>query len=165
MRKNQLFPTCLLFFLVCPLLEGNFHRDNPNRTWTFCPLMRGVCYFCPLFRGFFIRDLYEFVRSSNFWPLFGGVRYSRCPLIRGATVFFLKEEVKAPWNLVEFCGEQLVLTITNICTFVRSVDSMCLHFCSVFADWTNWKIPMKVWCLKCFISMDSSDEQIIFDGL
>ena len=30
--KNQLFPTCVLFSLVCPLLEGNFHRDNENRT-------------------------------------------------------------------------------------------------------------------------------------
>ena len=31
-KINQLFPTCVLFFLACPLLGGNFHRDNPNRT-------------------------------------------------------------------------------------------------------------------------------------
>ena len=55
--------SCLLlnfwFILDCPLLGGNFHRDNPNRTSTFCLLMRCVCYFYPLFRGFFMRDLYE----------------------------------------------------------------------------------------------------------
>ena len=30
--KNQLFPTCVLFFLACLLLGGNFHWDNPNST-------------------------------------------------------------------------------------------------------------------------------------
>ena len=48
--------TCLLyvlFFLPCPLLGGNFHRDNPNRLWTFRPLMRGVRYFW-FFRYFVI---------------------------------------------------------------------------------------------------------------
>ena len=54
-KKNQLFPTCVLLFLACPPLGGNFYRDNPNRTWTFCPLMRGVRYFCPLFRSFFYK--------------------------------------------------------------------------------------------------------------
>ena len=29
--KKTLFPTCVLFFLACLLLGGNFHRDNPNR--------------------------------------------------------------------------------------------------------------------------------------
>ena len=58
LKKNQLFPPYVLFFLACPPLGGNFHKDNPNKT--FCPLMRGVRYFCPLFRGFFIRDLYYF---------------------------------------------------------------------------------------------------------
>ena len=43
-EKNHLFPTCVLFFLACPLLGGNFHRDNPSRTWNFCPLMRGARY-------------------------------------------------------------------------------------------------------------------------
>ena len=31
-KKNQFIPTCVLFFLACPLLGGNFHGDNPNRT-------------------------------------------------------------------------------------------------------------------------------------
>ena len=57
-KKSQWFPTCVLFFLACPLLGVNFDRDNTNRAWTFCPLMRGVRHFCPLFTGFFIRDLY-----------------------------------------------------------------------------------------------------------
>ena len=48
-KKNKLFPTCVLFFLACPLLEGNF----PNRTGTFCPLMRGVRYFCQLLEVFY----------------------------------------------------------------------------------------------------------------
>ena len=29
--KNQLFPTWVLFFLACLLLQCNFHRDNPNK--------------------------------------------------------------------------------------------------------------------------------------
>ena len=29
-NKNQLFPTCALFFLACPLLRGNFDMDNPG---------------------------------------------------------------------------------------------------------------------------------------
>ena len=57
-KKKTLFPTCVLFFLACLLLGGNFHRDNPNRIWTFCPLMRGVRYFCSPFRGFLIWDLH-----------------------------------------------------------------------------------------------------------
>ena len=73
--------TCVLFFQVCPLLGGNFYKDNPNRTWTFCPLMRGVGYFCPLFRGLFIGI--SLVRSSNVCQLFGSAGHSRCPLIRG----------------------------------------------------------------------------------
>ena len=52
LKKNQPFPSSVLFFLACSLLRDNFHRDNPNRTWTFCPLMRGAGYFCPLFRSF-----------------------------------------------------------------------------------------------------------------
>ena len=95
-KKKKLFPTCVLFFVACPLLGGNFHRDNPNRTWTFCPLTRGIRYFYPLFRGFFIRDFTNFVRSSNFCPLFRGVRYSGFPLIRGFAVFCL-------WTLSLFC--------------------------------------------------------------
>ena len=30
-KKNQLFRTCVLFFLTRPLLGGNFQRDIPNR--------------------------------------------------------------------------------------------------------------------------------------
>ena len=43
-KKKQFFPTCVLFFLASPLLEDHSHRDNPNKTWTFCSLMRGVRY-------------------------------------------------------------------------------------------------------------------------
>ena len=69
-KNNQLFPTCVLFLLACPPLVGNFQRDNPNRTWTFCPLIRSVRYFCPLFSGFFngfvliLSGLLTFVRSA-----------------------------------------------------------------------------------------------------
>ena len=38
LKKNKLFPTCVLFFLTFSLLGDDFHRNNPNRTWTFCPL-------------------------------------------------------------------------------------------------------------------------------
>ena len=71
--KKKLFPACVLFFLACPPLGSNFHRNNPNRTSIFCPLMRGVRYCCPLFRGLFKGFVLIFsVRSSNFCPLFGG---------------------------------------------------------------------------------------------
>ena len=32
LKKNQLFPTCVLFFLDCLLLGSNFHWDNTNST-------------------------------------------------------------------------------------------------------------------------------------
>ena len=41
-----MFPT---FFLAGPL-------DNLNKTLTFFPLMGGVRYFCPLFRGFLLEE-------------------------------------------------------------------------------------------------------------
>ena len=63
-------------FLVCPLLGDNFHRDNPKRAWTFFPLMGGVRYCCPLFRGFFYKGLVlilsgRLILSVVWWcPLF-----------------------------------------------------------------------------------------------
>ena len=57
-KKSYLIPICVLFFLACPLLEGSLHKDNPNRASTFRPLMSDVCYFCSLFRVFFMRDWY-----------------------------------------------------------------------------------------------------------
>ena len=62
-KKNLLFLTCVLLSLACPLLGGNFHRDNLNRTWTFCPLMRGVRYFRVFCKGFVLIfcDLLTFV--------------------------------------------------------------------------------------------------------
>ena len=76
-EKKSVISYLCFFFLACPLLWGNFYRDNRNGTWAFCLLMRGVRYFCPLFRGFFIRDLYIFFPVfevfSVIWrlPLFG----------------------------------------------------------------------------------------------
>ena len=58
LKKISYFQLVFCFFLACPLLGRNFHRNNPNRNSTFCPLTRGVRYCCPLFRGFFIRGLY-----------------------------------------------------------------------------------------------------------
>ena len=83
MKKNQLFQTYVLFFLACPLLGGNFLGVNPNRAWTFCPLMRGVRYL----EGFLQGICTIFFRSSNFCPLFGGIRCSECSLIKSSTVF------------------------------------------------------------------------------
>ena len=31
-KKNQFFPTGVLFILAYPLLGGNFYRNKPNRT-------------------------------------------------------------------------------------------------------------------------------------
>ena len=41
----------------------------------------------------------NFVRFSNFCPLFGGVRYSGCPLIRGFTVFWEQVTLRNHLNL------------------------------------------------------------------
>ena len=87
-KKRSYLLLVFCFFLFCPPLGGNFCRDNLNRSWTFCPLIRGFRYFYPLFRGFLQGICTNFVRSSNFCPLFGGVQYSGCPLIRGFTINF-----------------------------------------------------------------------------
>ena len=57
-KKISYFQLVFRFFLACPLLGGNFHRDNPNRIWTFYPVMRDVRYCTPPFKGFFTRNLY-----------------------------------------------------------------------------------------------------------
>ena len=68
-----------IFLLACRLLAGNFHRNNPNRTLTFCPLMRGVHYFFRYFNGFLSEGIYSnFACSSNFCLL--SIGYSECPL-------------------------------------------------------------------------------------
>ena len=71
LKNNQLLTTCLLFFLACPLLGDTFHWDNPKRAWTFCPLMRSVRHFYPLFRGGLFHKAFVLILSG----LLTSVRY------------------------------------------------------------------------------------------
>ena len=56
--------------------------------------------------------------------------------------------------------------ICSICFLFE--DSLCLYYQKLSICRLNQvereHIPMKVWCLKCFVCTDSSDEQNTFDG-
>ena len=56
--------------------------------------------------------------------------------------------------------------ICSICFLFE--DSLCLYYQKLSICRLNQvereHIPMKVWCLKCFVCTDSSDEQNSFDG-
>ena len=77
-KKNQFFPTGVLFILAYPLLGGNFYRNKPNRTWNFFPLIIvpaiSVRYLEPFYK--------EFVLILS--GLLTIVRYLDVPTIRDA---------------------------------------------------------------------------------
>ena len=118
-KKIRYFLLVFCFFLPCPLLGGNFHRGNSNRTWTFCPLERGVHYFCPLFRSF------SWGMCTNVASLLTFVRYLEMSAVRDVHwLFFLsRNAIGGPIDILYFLWH----SILRFCISVLPAGNFNLH--------------------------------------